>query len=206
MIHGVTFPISAGMMALALLTGKVGQDDTAYFPPTLFDETVPCAQPGRAWPVMTDFRADWYGGHLRAAGEAPIFDSPAATLRFTWLRTFHAPVVIRLDTTAEGAVLMTATELSGKGGYDPGSVARRVERRLTTEDGAALVRMLDNTDVMSLASAKCDHGMDGAQWILESAGPEGYRFVDRWAPRDGAVRELGLHLIGLTGWTFDPVY
>lgn len=48
------------------------------------------------------------------------------------------------------------------------------------------------------------HG-DGARWILEANGADGYRFIDRWSA-EGPVREVGLHLIGLTGWTYDRVY
>ncbi len=208
MIHGVALPISAGVMGLALLAGKLGQEGTAYFPQSLHEATVSCDFGGRPtrMQVITDHRANWYGRHLRAAGELPIFDRPTPTLRFTWLRTFHAPVVIRLDTTAEGAVLMTATELSGQGGYEPGGVARRVERRLSDVEGAALAEVLAETDALSQAPTECGLGMDGARWILESAGPGGYRFVDRWTPHEGAVRVLGLHLIELTGWTYASTY
>lgn len=206
MIQGVAFPISAGVIALALLAGKLGQDGTAYFPQSLHEATVACGSGFRETKVMTDHQAGWYGGHLRAAGELPIFDSTTPTLRFTWLRTFHAPVVVRLDTTAEGAVQMTATELSGQGGYEPGDVARRVERRLSDEESAALTRMLEETGALAQPPTECRLGLDGAQWILESAGPGGYRFVDRWTPREGPVRELGLHLISLTGWTYDRMY
>lgn len=42
--------------------------------------------------------------------------------------------------------------------------------------------------------------------VVEVNGSSGYRFLDRWTPRDGAVRKLGLNLIGLTGWTYDRIY
>ncbi|HYC74108.1 hypothetical protein [Brevundimonas sp.] len=206
MIQGVAFPISAGLIGLALLAGKLGQDGTAYFPQALHDATVACALGFREAEVMDEHRAGWYGRHLRAAGESPIFDGSRPALRFTWLRSFHAPVVIRLNPTTDGGVLMTATELSGKGGYDPGGVTRRIERRLSAEESAAVARVLETTGALAQRPRDCDLGLDGAQWILESAGPEGYRFVDRWSPREGPVRELGLHLIGLTGWTYDAIY
>jgi hypothetical protein len=208
MIYGATFPMSAGVIALALLAGGTGQEGAAYFPQSLREATLNCGLMGlgRRQTVMTELGANWYGGHLRAAGEAPIFENQQPTLRFTWLRSFHAPVVIRLDTAADGAVLMTATELSGQGGYEPGVVARRVERRLTITESAVLARMLEETDALGQPPAECALGLDGAQWILESAGPGGYHFVDRQSPDDGPVRELGLHLLGLTGWTHDQVY
>ena len=208
MIHGVAFPISAGVLGLALLAGKLAQDGTAYFPRSLHEATVTCTWSNRTFgkAAMNDHRAAWYGSHLHAAGETPIFDSPTRTLRFTWLRTFHEPVIVRVDMPAGGAALITATELSGKGGYTPGGVARRVERRLSVEETASLARTLDETDALAQPPTGCELGADGAQWILESTGPGGYVFVDEWTPRDGPVRALGLHLIELTGWSYDRVY
>lgn len=181
---------------------------TAYFPQTLREASLRCGLfgAGARRQMMDVHKAGWYGGHLAAAGEAPLFRSNERKLRFTWLRTFDAPVVIRLDTGADGAVTMAATELSGDGGYEPGSVARRIERRLTAGEAAALQRMVEETGALEQAPATCALGLDGAQWIIESVGPDGYRFIERQSPEDGPVRTFGLHLIGLTGWTYESVY
>lgn len=48
--------------------------------------------------------------------------------------------------------------------------------------------------------------MDGARWIIETAGPGGYRFIDRQSPDNGPVREVGLVLLGLTGWEVGDIY
>lgn len=180
----------------------------AYFPQALREATLRCGLfgPGARREVMSEQVASWYAGHLAAAGEAPLFRSNGRSLRFTWLRSFHAPVVIRLDTGADGAVTMTATELSGQGGYEPGTVARRIERRLTAAEAAAVMRTLEDTRVLGQAPATCALGLDGAQWIVEFAGPGGYQFVERQSPDKGPVRELGLHLIGLTGWRYESIY
>lgn len=170
---------------------------------------------------MDDFRSDWYSSHLRAAreprlgGEAPpnAVDG-LGVLRFTWLRSFHAPVMVRVEATADAGLHLTAKELSGAGGYDPGRIARRLERRLSAEEQARLLAFLNETRVLDLPpSDACPvaengdliiHG-DGAHWIIEANGPLGYRYVDRWSA-EPPVRDLGLHLIGLTGWTYDRVY
>jgi hypothetical protein len=202
MIHGLGPALFSGV--LGLVSPATGQD---YFPQALRETPVSCAAfRGRTRPLMDDHKAHWYGSHLSAAGERPLSEAAVPTLRFTWLRTFHAPVVVRLETATDGAVTMTATELSGHGGYEPGTVARRVERRLSGEEVAALTRTLEDAAVLEQAPGECSLGMDGAQWIIESAGPDGYRFVERWTPREGPVRAVGLHLIGLTGWTYDSVY
>lgn len=202
MIHGLVPALLSG--ALGFASPSTGQD---YFPQTLRETPVSCsALRGRTMPLMNDHKARWYGSHLSAAGERPLAEAAGPTLRFTWLRTFHAPVVIRLDTGADGVVTMTATELSGHGGYDPGTVARRIERQLSADEAIALTRALAETAVLDQAPGECRIGMDGAEWILEAVGPDGYRYVERWTPRDGPVHTFGLHLIGLTGWTYDNVY
>ncbi len=193
---GPVFPVSA--------QDRAGTD---YFPQALREMTLRCGVFGvgggeRKMNGVTD----WYGRHLRAAGEAPLFRSAGSSLRFTWLRTFHAPLVVRLDTGADGAVTITATELSGHGGYEPGTIGRRIERRLSAGETAALTRMVEQTGVLKQTAATCDIGLDGAGWIVESVGADGYRFIERQSPESGPVRAFGLHLIGLTGWTYESVY
>ena len=207
MIHGLVFAVISSALRLASPLAA-NHDDQAYFPPSLYETTIRCGLfgPAARLEVMSDFTAHWYGKHLLAAGEKPLFGTSGPTLRFTWLRSFHAPVVIRLDTAANGTVTMTSTELSGAGGYEPGTVARRIERPLSPEEIGVLTRTLEDTAVLEQAAGTCDLGVDGARWIIESIGPKGYRFVDRQSPRDGPVRELGLLMLGFTGWEPDPVY
>jgi len=208
-----------GVIAVAMLGCAPGASDpfsvsprdregTAYFPQAVREAALRCGLfgVGARRELMSAHRAGWYTEHLVAAGEAPLFRSSGRSLRFTWLRTFHAPVVIRLDTGADGGVTMTATELSGHGGYEPGTVARRIERSLSSQEVAGLTRTLEDTAVLEQAPGECRLGLDGAQWTIESVGPEGYRFVDRQSPGDGPVRAFGLHLIGLTGWIYDDLY
>jgi hypothetical protein len=193
---GPVFPVSA--------QDRAGTD---YFPQALRETTLRCGVFGVGGGQREMSRVtDWYGRHLRAAGEAPLFRSAGSSLRFTWLRSFHAPVIIRLDTAADGGVTMTAIELSGRGGYEPGAVARRIERRLTAGEVAALARMVEQSRVLEQTAVTCDLGLDGAGWVIESVGADGYRFIERHSPQDGPVRTFGLHLIGLTGWTYDNVY
>lgn len=40
-------------------------------------------------------------------------------------------------------------------------------------------------------------GDDGAQWIIEGVKDGKYHLVDRWSPKDGQVRELGLMLLDM---------
>jgi hypothetical protein len=214
----------AVLLAAGLLAGCGG---ASYFPTSLFEAVEPCNYgDGRTTdPVIDEFRSRWYSSHLQAAreprlgGETPPYEvNGLGVLRFTWLRSFDAPVIVRVEATADDGLRLTAKELSGAGGYDPGRIARRVERRLSTEEAAQLTNLLVGSRVLDLPpSDDCpivdDPGngdtfvvrADGAQWVIEANGSTGYRYVDRWSG-EGPVHDLGLHLLGLTGWIYDRVY
>ena len=209
----------AVLLAAGLLAGCTG---ASYFPPSLFEAGTPCDH-GDGWTgevAMDDFRSDWYSSHLRAAreprlgGEASLHAvGGIGVLRFTWLRSFDAPVMVRVEAMADDSLRLTATELSGAGGYGPGRVARRAERLLSADEARRLIALVNSAKVLdpppTCPPSEIDEVVvyaDGASWIIEANGPGGYRFVDHHSPRSGPVHDLGLHLLGLTGWTYDRVY
>lgn len=198
---------------------RVNGDDAkgpAYFPPSFSTPSVPCDGPGKEVrePIVDDrIERGWYSGHLRAAEEPSLYlESQAphapgsATLRFTWLRSFHAPIIVRIETRGPDRQQLIAKQLSGAGGYAPGTINRRVDRPLTASEGRRLEELLVRTRLLALPPKVCDGGLDGAQWIIEAADRNGYHFVNRWTPREGAVREVGEYLLGLTGWNVAPIY
>ncbi|WP_332660519.1 hypothetical protein [Brevundimonas sp.] len=211
------------MRAVAILLASclLGSCASAsHFPPSLLAAVEPCSY-GDGVPVMDDFRSDWYSSHLRAAGEprlgqgAPAYQTGGVgVLRLTWLRSFDAPVIVRVEATTDHRLKLVGKELSGAGGYEPGRVARKVERLLSADETAHLTALLADTRVLDLppvedCPAQADGSIigraDGARWIIEANGSDGYRFIDRWSA-EGPVRALGLRLIGLTGWTYDRIY
>ena len=127
-------------------------------------------------------------------------------VRFTWLRSFHAPVFVRVDGLGTSKVRLVAKQLSGKGGYAPGSITKSLVRRLTPDEIRTVQSALMKTGVLSMSSRNCDIGVDGAQWIIEAVNRQGYHFVDRLSPTSGGDYEMGLVLLRLTGWQFQPVY
>ena len=189
-----------------------------YFPDHLRTlAAIPCdgAESGRIdhFAPLSDPEIDWYSTQLRAAHEPSLYlasRQPASphteSYRFTWLRSFHAPVVIRVDRLAGGEMRLTAKRLSGHGGYGPGRIEALVERNLSSTEAAQLERTLSAGRILELAPRDCRDGADGASWIFEANHSGDYSYLMRWTPEDGAVREIGLLLIGFTGWRFDRVY
>lgn len=180
---------------------------SGYFPPALFQQPDGCRYyRRRIFYILNEFEDTWYSKHLQAAGERPLSfasGSPEA-LRFIWLRSFHSPVIVRVEWAPTGEATLTATMLSGAGGYEPGEVSDRVSRTLTQDEVERLLVLRETA--LREPPVACTMMLDGARWIVEASGPGGYRYVNRQSPETGAVRELGLALLGFTGWDVEPTY
>ena len=167
---------------------------TNYFPTSALDQN--SAQ-------SDTFRNDWYSRHLRAMSE-PILKPSDGTrsYRFTWLRTFHHPVAVRVVATGNRAELF-ATELNGAGGYDPGRVLRTKRLKLTSDQFKKLEGLVQQNNFWSLAAGEESMGLDGSEWILEGVTDK-YHVVHRWTPQSGGVRVIGEEFLSLTGWHYKP--
>ena len=205
------------LLALALASAPTPETrpEVPYFPPAFVLPTVSCGDtaPATRISILDDFAARWYSAHLAAAQEPSLYFASTrkagpvgAVVRFTWLRSFHAPVFVRVDGLGTSRVRLVAKQLSGKGGYAPGSITKSLVRRLTPDENRSVQSALMRTGVLSMPSRNCDIGVDGAQWIIEAVNRKGYHFVDRQSPTSGGDYEMGLVLLRLTGWQFQPVY
>lgn len=149
-------------------------------------------------------RVAWYSKLLRAMGEPSLHcETVRPAYRFLWLRTFHHPIAVRIEARADGMHL-SAVELSGASGYDPGAVARRVDRVLTATEARAFDATLTRTKVWSVDPSEGEQGLDGAQWVIEAHDGKRQAVHDRWSPERGRMRELGLAFLQLTGWRLSP--
>lgn len=198
--------------ALGALLAQVATDNPAgrpYFPPAMVAARSPCAeQAGDApRPVISSLERDWFTKHLRAAAEPSLAMGARDVIRFTWLRSFHHTVSIRVEGLASARPRLWARELTGHGGYDAGKVGRRIERRLSPAEAAALRRTVSARNLFAQPPLECGNiGLDGAEWIMEGVDGRGYHLIVRWSPEAGPVREVGLAMLGLTGWRTEPIY
>lgn len=180
-----------------------------YFPSSMIVDSKPCPEGDlSSVGTVSDFEKDWYARQLAAADEPPLYGATAdgSSLRFTWLRTFHKPIVVRLSGLETDTPRLIAKEMTGHGGYDPGKVGRIVKRFLTTEEADAIRALIARNRVLTEPVDACRFGNDGAEWLIESNGRTGYRFVKEWSPERGAMRDTGLALLKLTGWKINPIY
>jgi hypothetical protein len=150
-------------------------------------------------------REGWYGKHLRAADEGRLCSLPPGTTeayRFIWLRTFHPPIIVRVEQREDTHVLI-AKQLDGAGGYEPGRMVVNRTVPLRPEQWVRLRALLDSAAFWSPSGRSRDTspGLDGAQWVLEGVREGHYRAFDYWTPGDTGperhVRRVGLHLLRL---------
>jgi hypothetical protein len=147
------------------------------------------------------FRAGWYSQHLKALQEPSLLelgqDSSFQSYRFIWLRTFHHPVVVRINIMPDGTGDLTVKVADGAGGYDPGKIIENTSHTLKREDIAIFEERISATGFWRLPSYQEDKNrvhLDGSQWIIEGIKDGKYHVVDRWTPAKGEIRELGLCL------------
>jgi hypothetical protein len=175
---------------LVALTGAARAQDVRYFPNQALDH-----EQG-----ISDFDVNWYSKHLKAMGEPSLLElskTRAHVYRFLWLRSFHNPVVVRLNVSEDGTSLLTVKVTGGQGGYKPGGLITNKTRPLPKEHTEAFLDRVRGLDYWSLPTREPinDVGLDGAEWVLEAVKDGRYKLVVRWSPRNGPVRALGLTMV-----------
>lgn len=143
------------------------------------------------------FHINWYARHLNALDEPVLSDSlPTKVFRFTWLRTFHNPIVIGLENNNDSIKLYWKV-CDGAGGYEPGKIIENKNKILTKKEWNDFVVNVNSIDFWNLPTTKSGIlGTDGAQWILEGKELGKYHVVDRWS--GGTIESVCLKLLELT--------
>lgn len=91
--------------------------------------------------------------------------------------------------------MLTTKVASGTAGFRPGFLSESNSRILTRTQTQAFQTQIDTLDFWHLANPVNDQtGSDGSQWVIEGIKGGQYHVVDRWSPKNGPVRELGLML------------
>jgi hypothetical protein len=139
--------------------------------------------------------------HLRALREPRLeglaSDSSNHVYRFTWLRTFHHPLAVRIVIAPNGNGAAFIKETSGQGGYEPGKLVRNRQIRLNRDAVDALLESFEKAKFWREPTEKGpvdEIVLDGAYWIFEGVRGGKYHRVMRWSPdceRDKEFFALG---------------
>jgi len=159
-------------------------DKTAYFPASLFIDMPSGWETNYMMNVMCrlkNSRLNWYSKHLKAMKEPVLQDSELSDVfRFTWLRSFHHPIVIGLKKD-KNKVSLYWKVCDGQGGYEPGKMTINQTKQLSMAEWKDISEKVDLINFWNLPSTeKNNSGLDGAQWILEGRKQGKYHVVDRW--------------------------
>ena len=141
-----------------------------------------------------------YARHLRQVNETSLSEGdldPELIVRFTWLRAFEHPVVLRVDRTEDNTWRLHTKIGNGRGGYGAGVLLHQSSRELHPEQLLLLRNCLEAGNFWKLASRSGRAGLDGEQWILEARAGARYHYMDRWCPEDGVIVEVARLLLGL---------
>jgi hypothetical protein len=130
----------------------------------------------------------------------------ATILRFTWLRSFHAPIIIRLTVPRRGKGHVDIIRFSGLGGYDYGEAGDRKSREVTQEEVADLLAAADPKSLVPAKPFCGPPGVDGARWLIERSDADGHHFAERQSPRNEPIKDIGMALIRLAGLEGEEIY
>lgn len=150
---------------------------------------------------------------LQAAEERPLFSMTAnpdrVCCRLIWQRSFHAPVVIRVEVEAKKTKVHVKVLK-----YDPASreyhLIRTDVRQLDEWGYASLLGPIRRNKAVFWEMPPQDPqeaGVDGSGWTLELLMDGEYKVVSRWSPKDGPLYELGRAMIEQAiGGDLIPIY
>ena len=143
------------------------------------------------------FHLNWYSEFLSALDEPVLSDTLNTKIyRFTWLRSFHHPVVIRLENNNDTISLFWKMS-DGEGGYSAGKIIIDEKKSLTPADWNKINGAINSIGFWNLPTTEDRMlGTDGAQWILEGKRLGKYHVVDRWS--GGEISSLCKDLLNMT--------
>ncbi len=164
------------------------------------------------FPDIDDFTGEWYGKQLKALEEPSIYrqsnNKNLKIFRFTWLRTFHKPIAIRIIIKQDNSGILYAKIASGAGGYVPGKLEKSIEKKLDNSDVTDFLTMIEKESFWNIPTVEetDEYGLDGAQWIVEGLLNGNYHVVDWWSPEKGNVRNIGLYFLNISGLEVNEIY
>ncbi len=111
-------------------------------------------------------------------------DNPYQEIKFTWVRTFDAPIIITVWNYPRDGIFLIKTEIySGKGGYDWGE-AKNSMTKLTEEEASALVQQFSAIDFPGIYKNYPKGGVDGSTWTFEAhRSGSGFEY-GFWSPKN----------------------
>jgi hypothetical protein len=145
------------------------------------------------FPRFDRFARAWASAHLAMAAQESLSCGAALsseTLRLTWLRTDHEPIVVRVD-RSHGGVHATAIALqpsSDPRHPAPQSILWRLDQQIADRAFVDLESALARAGVWSVPDSLGD-ATGGAEWVVERRRGSTYNAAHRFTPGPGPFRD-----------------
>ena len=154
-----------------------------------------------------EFYAGWNTEQLIGLKEPCLYnrslEENTVAYRFTWLRTFHNPISIRLEKNEKNIILYWKVG-KGAGGYDPKGLKTGGKRNLTEKEWNEFMDFFNNTNFNNLPNITCMPMCDGATWTLEYKTKDNFKAYQTNIPEaNKTFRECCLFLLKLTNIKID---
>ncbi len=136
--------------------------------------------------TLDTFANLWYSNSLSSFKEPYLYNykGDVETYRFTWLRSFHNPIVIRFQKQGNDHIL-TTKEMIDYDGYIPDKIIVNTTQYLTASAWNKWELKISKIDFWSKQPNDPEpRGTDGAEWILEANIKGKYHFISRQSPYD----------------------
>jgi hypothetical protein len=148
---------------------------------------------------VADHRSRWYSRKLYDMEEPLVYNQKEKTIyRFIWLRSFHSPIVIRVEKLND-SIQLTWKLASGAGGYSTGDLVTNKSKTVSVKDWQKFLKLLTKAKYWQLDAEVGSIGADGAQWIIEGLSNNRYHIVDRWSSNKlSAFQKCAIYLLSLT--------
>jgi hypothetical protein len=158
---GLTVSTAGGIVAT---TNKMGADTIRlYFP---LRETGSNSSDSANY--LDTFMNVWYSRMLTAMKEPILtdYEGDVEIYRFTWLRSFHRPIAIRLEKQGN-AITLTGKVLNANEGSHSGKLITINSRRIGERDWITAQAMLRNSNFWKLRVDTDARGFDGENGYLK---------------------------------------
>jgi hypothetical protein len=109
----------------------------------------------------------------------------STSIRWTWLRSFHAPISVRITKSSGRNAFLTVTELTGKVWGDPGSISSRKTMPLSDVDWQKILAWSTAKEFWASLTSDEQASMlirDGSIWVLEYSTPKQYELLTLPSP------------------------
>lgn len=157
---------------------------------------------------------------LRAMQEPSLLNLQGIdAYRFTWLRTFHQPVCIRIQRHTDGIPTLTAKITTGNSTARPGILRYDIsqwvklgelyyhsEHQLQDAEFETLADAFKAMDFWNLPTMEHRLVLDGATWLLEGITQGNYHLATRWSPEMGAYRDTALSMLAYAQIEVENIY